>query len=129
MIRWQTVFRKLKSNFVIKLTTEAIWLTKKIVFLSGVGGSKLPIGIIKTDNKIRLDYIKDDTSLVYCSEKGLVIITGCNHAGLKKHINKAIRITGDKRIHAIVGGLHFNGFSLLKLPFVLNFEKINTTNF
>lgn len=66
---------------------------------------------------------------VYCSENGLVIITGCNHAGLKKHINKTIRITGDKRIHAIVGGLHFNGFSLLKLPFVLNFEQINTTNF
>jgi len=47
------------------LTKEAIWLTKKIVFLSDVGGSKLPSGIIKTDNKIRLDYIKDDSSLLF----------------------------------------------------------------
>ena len=121
---------KLKTKFDIKLTTEAIWLTKKMVFLGDVGGCKLPTGIIKTDNKIRLDYINDDSSLVYCSEKGLVIITGCNHAGLKKHINKAIRITGDKRVYAIVGGLHFNGLSVLKLPFVLRIlKKTNTTNF
>lgn len=49
----------------------------------------------------------------------------------KKHINKAIKITKDKRSYAIVGGgLHFNGFSVLKLPFVLKMlKKTNTTNF
>jgi len=48
---------------------------------------------------------------------------------LKKHINKAIKITGNKRVHEIIGGLHFNGLSALKLPFVLKFKKTYMTNF
>lgn len=48
----------------------------------------------------------------------------------KKHINKAIKITEDKKGYAIVGGLHFNKLSVLKLPFVLKIlKKTNTTNF
>jgi 7,8-dihydropterin-6-yl-methyl-4-(beta-D-ribofuranosyl)aminobenzene 5'-phosphate synthase len=51
--------------------------------------------------------IQDDQALVAnISDKGLVILTGCGHAGIINTINYAKKITGIDRIHAIIGGFH-----------------------
>jgi 7,8-dihydropterin-6-yl-methyl-4-(beta-D-ribofuranosyl)aminobenzene 5'-phosphate synthase len=51
--------------------------------------------------------IKDDqAAVVNVSDKGLVILTGCGHAGVINTINYAKKITGINKIHAIVGGFH-----------------------
>jgi 7,8-dihydropterin-6-yl-methyl-4-(beta-D-ribofuranosyl)aminobenzene 5'-phosphate synthase len=51
--------------------------------------------------------VKDDQAIVAnISDKGLVIITGCGHAGIINTINYAKKITGVDRIHAIIGGFH-----------------------
>ena len=51
--------------------------------------------------------IRDDQALVVnISDKGLVILTGCGHAGIINTINYAKKITGIDRIHAIIGGFH-----------------------
>ena len=51
--------------------------------------------------------IKDDQAIVVnISDKGLVILTGCGHAGVVNTINYAKKITGVSRIYAIIGGFH-----------------------
>jgi 7,8-dihydropterin-6-yl-methyl-4-(beta-D-ribofuranosyl)aminobenzene 5'-phosphate synthase len=51
--------------------------------------------------------IKDDQALVVnILDKGLVILTGCGHAGVVNTINYAKIITGINKIHAILGGFH-----------------------
>jgi 7,8-dihydropterin-6-yl-methyl-4-(beta-D-ribofuranosyl)aminobenzene 5'-phosphate synthase len=51
--------------------------------------------------------IRDDQAIVInLSGKGLVILTGCGHAGLINTINYAKKITGIDKIHAIMGGFH-----------------------
>lgn len=51
--------------------------------------------------------IRDDQAIVVnISDKGLVILTGCGHAGVINTINYAKKITGINRIHAIIGGFH-----------------------
>jgi 7,8-dihydropterin-6-yl-methyl-4-(beta-D-ribofuranosyl)aminobenzene 5'-phosphate synthase len=51
--------------------------------------------------------IKDDqATVVNVSDKGLVILTGCGHAGVINTINYAKKITGVSRIHAVIGGFH-----------------------
>jgi 7,8-dihydropterin-6-yl-methyl-4-(beta-D-ribofuranosyl)aminobenzene 5'-phosphate synthase len=51
--------------------------------------------------------IRDDQALIVnISDKGLVILTGCGHAGIINTINYAKKITRIDRIHAIVGGFH-----------------------
>jgi 7,8-dihydropterin-6-yl-methyl-4-(beta-D-ribofuranosyl)aminobenzene 5'-phosphate synthase len=51
--------------------------------------------------------IKDDQALVAnVSDKGLVILTGCGHAGAINTINYAKKVTGINKIHAIIGGFH-----------------------
>ena len=51
--------------------------------------------------------IKDDQAIVVnVLNKGLVILTGCGHAGVINTINYAKKITGMNRIYAIIGGFH-----------------------
>jgi 7,8-dihydropterin-6-yl-methyl-4-(beta-D-ribofuranosyl)aminobenzene 5'-phosphate synthase len=51
--------------------------------------------------------VKDDQALVAnVSDKGLVLLTGCGHAGAINTINYAKKVTGINKIHAIIGGFH-----------------------
>ena len=53
------------------------------------------------------DQMKDDLSLIVKMEnQGLVIITGCSHAGIVNIVQHAMRLTGEKKIRAVIGGLH-----------------------
>lgn len=52
------------------------------------------------------DPVPDDQSLVICSEKGLVLLLGCCHAGLVNTIDHAMEQTGISEIHALIGGTH-----------------------
>jgi 7,8-dihydropterin-6-yl-methyl-4-(beta-D-ribofuranosyl)aminobenzene 5'-phosphate synthase len=54
-----------------------------------------------------LDSILDDQSLVaHVEGKGLVVISGCAHAGIINTVRQAQRITSAKEIYAIIGGFH-----------------------
>jgi 7,8-dihydropterin-6-yl-methyl-4-(beta-D-ribofuranosyl)aminobenzene 5'-phosphate synthase len=54
--------------------------------------------------------IKDDQALVANVEgKGLVIISGCGHAGIINTINYAKKLAGTEKIHAVLGGFHLSG--------------------
>lgn len=35
-----------------------------------------------------------------------MIITGCSHSGICNIVDYAIKITGDKRVRAVIGGFH-----------------------
>jgi 7,8-dihydropterin-6-yl-methyl-4-(beta-D-ribofuranosyl)aminobenzene 5'-phosphate synthase len=51
--------------------------------------------------------IKDDQAIVAnIRDKGLVIVTGCGHAGVINTINYAKKITGVDKIYAVIGGFH-----------------------
>ncbi|MCK5914194.1 MAG: MBL fold metallo-hydrolase [Desulfuromusa sp.] len=52
------------------------------------------------------DPLHDDLSLFIKTDKGLVILLGCAHAGLLNIIDHAIKVTGQEKIHMIVGGTH-----------------------
>ena len=53
------------------------------------------------------DLMLDDISVIAnIEDKGLVIITGCSHAGIINIANQAIEVTGCNKIEGIIGGLH-----------------------
>jgi 7,8-dihydropterin-6-yl-methyl-4-(beta-D-ribofuranosyl)aminobenzene 5'-phosphate synthase len=55
-------------------------------------------------------FVKDDQALVMLlKNKGLVILTGCGHAGIINTINYAKKVTGIKKVYAIIGGFHLTG--------------------
>ncbi|MDC7233878.1 MAG: MBL fold metallo-hydrolase [Spirochaetales bacterium] len=51
------------------------------------------------------DPMKDDTALVYSSDTGCVVITGCSHSGITNICEYAKRVTG-QRLRAVIGGFH-----------------------
>ena len=54
--------------------------------------------------------IVDDQALVVnVAGRGLVIVTGCGHAGAVNIVRHAMRLTGVPRLHALIGGLHLGG--------------------
>lgn len=70
----------------------------------------LPISYVEVEGKLEKDpQIKDDMSIVFKVEgKGLVIISGCAHAGIINTVKYLKELT-DTRIHAIMGGFHLTG--------------------
>ncbi|TQI80622.1 7,8-dihydropterin-6-yl-methyl-4-(beta-D-ribofuranosyl)aminobenzene 5'-phosphate synthase [Serratia fonticola] len=52
------------------------------------------------------DYVDDEGVLIYKSDRGLVIITGCGHRGVINIVRHCQNITGINRIYALIGGLH-----------------------
>ncbi|AOT68608.1 MBL fold metallo-hydrolase [Geosporobacter ferrireducens] len=102
---------KLGQHFHLALSKVPVWLTEKLVFLGEIERgndfeAQKPIGKILKDGSLEEDYLLDDSALVYRSAQGLVIITGCSHAGICNIIEYAKQICEDERIVDIVGGLH-----------------------
>jgi 7,8-dihydropterin-6-yl-methyl-4-(beta-D-ribofuranosyl)aminobenzene 5'-phosphate synthase len=101
----------IKQKFILQTTREPLWLTKNLVFLGEVERvndyeSQKAIGEAESGGKWKLDYVHDDSALVYCGEKGLVIITGCSHSGICNIISYAQKVCKENRIISVIGGFH-----------------------
>lgn len=53
--------------------------------------------------------IDDQALVINVRGRGLVVITGCGHAGVVNIIRHAMRLTGVSRLLAVIGGFHLNG--------------------
>jgi 7,8-dihydropterin-6-yl-methyl-4-(beta-D-ribofuranosyl)aminobenzene 5'-phosphate synthase len=53
--------------------------------------------------------LDDQALIVNVAGKGLVVITGCGHAGVVNITRYARRLTGDQPLYALLGGFHLNG--------------------
>jgi 7,8-dihydropterin-6-yl-methyl-4-(beta-D-ribofuranosyl)aminobenzene 5'-phosphate synthase len=72
------------------------------------------------------DEIHDDMSLILVTERGLIVLLGCGHAGPINSIRHAMRITHTKSVHAVMGGMHLNNAPEDKIDqIVTNLYQIN----
>lgn len=54
--------------------------------------------------------ILDDQAIVAdVRGRGLVVLTGCGHAGLINTLRHVQRLTGEEHFHAVIGGFHLSG--------------------
>ena len=100
---------KLTKHFQIELTDKPRWLTDRLVFLGQIPRKNEFEAILhfgKKDGSDEEDWVIEDSALAYKSDHGLVIITGCSHAGICNIIEYARQVCGDKRVHDVLGGLH-----------------------
>jgi len=72
------------------------------------------------------DELHDDQFISIVTNKGLVVLLGCGHAGVINSVKHAMRITGTTNVYAVLGGMH-----LLHAPeerirkIVHNLERLN----
>jgi 7,8-dihydropterin-6-yl-methyl-4-(beta-D-ribofuranosyl)aminobenzene 5'-phosphate synthase len=53
--------------------------------------------------------LDDQALIVDIKDKGLLVITGCGHAGIVNICRYAQRLTGGRPLYAVMGGFHLNG--------------------
>jgi 7,8-dihydropterin-6-yl-methyl-4-(beta-D-ribofuranosyl)aminobenzene 5'-phosphate synthase len=53
--------------------------------------------------------LDDQALIVDIKDKGLLVLTGCGHAGVINICRYARRLTGGRDLHAVIGGFHLNG--------------------
>lgn len=102
-----------RRQFPVRLSDTPVWITDDLIFLGEIprrfafeqtdpGSRKIhrPDGIIAPDD------LRDDSALAFRSDAGLVIITGCSHAGICNITEYAREVCEERRVADIIGGLH-----------------------
>jgi 7,8-dihydropterin-6-yl-methyl-4-(beta-D-ribofuranosyl)aminobenzene 5'-phosphate synthase len=94
-----------------------LWLTGPVPRIypeknwSGAGRMKAPDGLVE-------DTLPEDMSLVAVTDKGLVVLSGCGHAGIVNTLEYARKAIKAVPVHAALGGFHL---------FALDDEKLSWT--
>lgn len=102
---------ELSKVCTLNMSKEPIKISEHIIYLGEIpqlNSFELRYTIGKTiinGEKID-DCIKDDSAIVYKSEKGLFIITGCSHSGICNIIEYAKRVCDEQKIYGVIGGFH-----------------------
>lgn len=107
---------RLERHFDIHLTAEPYHLTDTLVMLGEIPREfpfepSVPIGSHVTPDGNEPDHIPDDTALAYTGGDGLVVISGCAHAGICNTVEHARRVTGVETVRAVLGGFHLQAAS------------------
>jgi 7,8-dihydropterin-6-yl-methyl-4-(beta-D-ribofuranosyl)aminobenzene 5'-phosphate synthase len=117
---------RLAKHFDLHLHRAPQFLNKNLVFLGEIPRTNDFEGILaigQKDGSKEEDRIIEDSALVYKTSKGLVIITGCSHAGICNIIEYAKKVCKDQRILDVVGGFHLLNPSQKQLKGTLSYFK------
>ncbi|MHA1833178.1 MAG: MBL fold metallo-hydrolase [Candidatus Baldrarchaeia archaeon] len=85
--------------------SEAIFTTGEVERITDFEETPKSFYYVK-ENRFERDFMLDDQALIIKHTEGLIIVTGCSHSGIVNILMHAQKITGEKRIYAIIGGLH-----------------------
>jgi 7,8-dihydropterin-6-yl-methyl-4-(beta-D-ribofuranosyl)aminobenzene 5'-phosphate synthase len=136
-IREYPIFPSLEQLIPAKIvnTKKPFLIANNLVCVTGEIPRKVTFEKGLTQNKIYNDsswqpdpFVLDDRALVVnIKNKGLVIVSGCAHAGIINTIRYAQQITGNAKVYAILGGFHLAGKEFEKRidPTVENLKEIN----
>ena len=76
---------------------------------------------VEKDGRREPDALADDLALILNTGKGPVVVLGCSHRGIINTLNHVKKISGEKRIYALVGGLHLVKTTGGKLDTILRY--------
>jgi 7,8-dihydropterin-6-yl-methyl-4-(beta-D-ribofuranosyl)aminobenzene 5'-phosphate synthase len=101
---------------LVEKQSQSLWIKDSILVTGEIPRTNdfekgFPNHYSEIDGKMENDpLIKDDQAIVLnIKDKGLVIITGCAHAGIINIIKYAKELSGEDRIYAVIGGMHLTG--------------------
>ena len=64
---------------------------------------------VRTSAGLVEDTVAEDSAIVIETAQGLVVLTGCGHAGIVNILQFARQALGGTPVHAVIGGLHLFG--------------------
>jgi 7,8-dihydropterin-6-yl-methyl-4-(beta-D-ribofuranosyl)aminobenzene 5'-phosphate synthase len=63
-------------------------------------------GLVVWQDEVVEDFIPEDTSMVIETSRGLVIVSGCGHAGIINIVDHSLELTGATTVYGAIGGFH-----------------------
>jgi 7,8-dihydropterin-6-yl-methyl-4-(beta-D-ribofuranosyl)aminobenzene 5'-phosphate synthase len=104
---------EVRRLFPVNLSEKPVWITDDLVFLGEIprkfafeqvdpGNRRISL----PDGRMEPDPLLDDSALAYRSPEGIVIITGCSHAGICTITQYAREVCGRQKVRDIIGGFH-----------------------
>lgn len=97
-----------EQNFELVLTRGPLQISEQIWFLGEVPRLN---DFEAKETAFRLadgsdDWMMDDSALAITTPQGLIIVSGCAHAGICNTVEHAISTTQQQNVLAIIGGFH-----------------------
>ncbi|MDR3555627.1 MAG: MBL fold metallo-hydrolase [Syntrophobacteraceae bacterium] len=66
-----------------------------------------PVLLIEREQKLEPDDFRGEQALFFnVKGKGLVVLSGCAHAGIVNTVMQARKVSGMEKVHAVMGGFH-----------------------
>ncbi len=108
VLEWQALGAQIVSSETPYPLAPGCWTTGYIPRRSFESAGRNPgRRFYRQELEFKPDDIEDDQAIViYLQGKGLIILSGCAHAGILNTISHAQEISGVEPVHAILGGLH-----------------------
>jgi 7,8-dihydropterin-6-yl-methyl-4-(beta-D-ribofuranosyl)aminobenzene 5'-phosphate synthase len=101
---------------LVEKQSQSLWIEDSILVTGEIPRTNdfekgFPIHYSEIDGKMENDpLIKDDQAVILnIKDKGLVVISGCSHAGIINIVNYAKEVSGEDRIYCVIGGMHLTG--------------------
>lgn len=106
----ETLGADFKFSPAVREILPGIFLTGEIPRLTSYEKGDTDL-VVKSAGAFVKDSIIDDQSLVIKTVQGLFVILGCAHSGIINTLEYARKITGEERIHTVIGGTHLGPVS------------------
>ncbi|MDX9883138.1 MAG: MBL fold metallo-hydrolase [Prolixibacteraceae bacterium] len=71
------------------------------------------------------DFTLDDSGLAIVGNDGLIVVSGCAHAGICNTVDHAMRITGQQKVQAVIGGFHLKRNDELTRQTIEHLKRLN----
>lgn len=100
---------KLSKHFHIELGCKPVAITPRLTWLGEIPRRfdfENLQGFGHKQDQTEPDMVPDDSALAYTSDSGLVIVTGCSHAGVCNIAEYAKEVCGHEQLIDIIGGMH-----------------------
>jgi len=100
---------KLPIKATVKPTEifPGIWATGEIPRRTSEVGRLT--SVFHDESATRPDLLLDDQAMFLNTKAGLIVLLGCTHAGLTNTLDYIAELTGQSKIHGVIGGTHLIG--------------------
>jgi 7,8-dihydropterin-6-yl-methyl-4-(beta-D-ribofuranosyl)aminobenzene 5'-phosphate synthase len=115
---------RIAKQLELRLSAAPVRLSERLMFLGEIprlSDFECTEAFGKKDGSDEGDTVIEDSALVYQGRNGLVVITGCCHAGICNTVRYAQELLGDQRIVDIIGGFHLQNPSERQLQGTIDF--------
>jgi 7,8-dihydropterin-6-yl-methyl-4-(beta-D-ribofuranosyl)aminobenzene 5'-phosphate synthase len=127
-------YESLGGEFIVyesaKELFPGVWLTGPIKRVHPEKNWSVRFPLLRPDGGRGEDNVPEDMSLVFDTDRGLVVLSGCGHAGIINTLEQARRDIHNAPIYAAIGGFHLFAASDDTLSWTASkLKELGTQNF